>query len=161
MKRYRLIYLVFAVGLIALQVHSGILFAQEIRDQQTYRHDGALKAMGLWLKENTDPASIVLLEPLGYVGYYSERTMLDEVGLVTPAVVELKRQRIGAEHYAEIFQPDYLIVHCDDTIRIPPPSETGLGYELAVTFDPLEYKRSPLNSSDLPWRSCYEIWAKQ
>lgn len=161
MKIYRLLFQVFAVGLIALQVHSGILFAQEVRGWQTYRHDGSLKAMGLWLKENTDPASIVLLEPLGYVGYYSERKMLDEVGLVTPAVVELKRQRIGAEHYAEIFQPDYLIVHCDDTIRIPPPSETGLRYELTVTFDSLEHKRSSSNSSDLPWRSCYEIWAKQ
>lgn len=161
MKRYRLIFQVFAIGLIALQVHSGILFAREIRDQQTYRHDGALKAMGLWLKENTELASIVLLEPLGYVGYYSERTMLDEVGLVTPAVVELKRQRIGAEQYAEIFQPDYLIVHCDDSIRVPLPSDTGPRYELTVTFDPLEYKLSSLTSSDLPWRSCYEIWAKQ
>lgn len=160
-KLYRLIFQVFAAGLIALQVHSGIVFAQEVRDRQMYRHDGALKAMGLWLKENTDPASIVLLEPLGYVGYYSERTMLDEVGLVTPAIVELKRQRIGAEQYAEIFQPDYLIVHCDDTIRIPLPSETRPHYELTVTFDPLEYKRLSLNSSDLPWLSCYEIWAKQ
>ena len=160
-KLYRLLFQVFAVGLIALQVHSGIVFAQEVRDRQMYRHDGALKAMGLWLKENTDPASIVLLEPLGYVGYYSERTMLDEVGLVTPAVVELKRQRIGAEQYAEIFQPDYLIVHCDDTIRIPLPGETKLLYELTVTFDPLEYKRSSSNSSDQPWLACYEIWAKQ
>lgn len=158
---YRSLFWAFAIGLIVLQINSGILFAQQMQERQTYRHDGALKAMGLWLKDNTDPTSIVLLEPLGYVGYYSERTMLDEVGLVTPAVVELKRQRISAEQYAAIFQPDFLIVHCDDNIRIPSASEMGPTYELKIIFNPLKHNQSTLVSTNLPWQSCYEIWAKQ
>jgi hypothetical protein len=87
--------------------------------------------------------------------------MLDEVGLVTPAVVELKRQRIGAEKYASIFKPDYVIIHCGDTIRIPPVSDIGPNYSLAIKFDPLKFTESTPDDPALSWLSCYEIWERQ
>jgi len=63
------------------------------------------KAMGLWLKTNTPPKSIILLEPLGYVGYYSERVMIEEVGLVTPAVTNLKLQQLGMKSIQPFSSP--------------------------------------------------------
>lgn len=160
-RLYKVLFLVFVVAMVMIQFQTGLSFAQSIRERQAYRHEDSLKEIGLWLKNNTDLNSTILLEPLGYVGYYSGRTMLDEVGLVTPAVVELKRQRVGAEHYAKLFKPDYVIVHCDDTIRIPRATPQGPNYELAARFNPLDFNGTVSPSDTLPWRACYEIWAKK
>ena len=46
--------------------------------------------MGLWLQKNTPAGATVFLEPLGYVGFYSQRYMIVDVGLVSPKVVALK-----------------------------------------------------------------------
>jgi hypothetical protein len=155
------LFLFFVFILFMMQIYTGLDFAKRVRDRQIYRQEQSLKAMGLWLKNNAEPNSVVMLEPLGYVGYYSEQIMLDEVGLVTPAVVELKRQRIQAENYASIFKPDYMIVHCDDTLRIPPISDTGPNYVLAVIFNPMGFNENTPNDPALPWLSCYEIWERQ
>lgn len=155
------LFLFFALILFMLQLYTGLDFAARVKDRQIYRHEQSLKAMGLWLKNNAAPNSVIMLEPLGYVGYYSEQIMLDEVGLVTPAVVELKRQRIQAENYASIFKPDYVIVHCDDTLRIPPVSDAGPNYSLAIKFDPMNSVEAIHGEPALPWLSCYEIWEKQ
>lgn len=157
----RRLFIFFVFILFMLQLYTGLDFAKRVRDRQIYRQEQSLKAMGLWLKNNAEPNSIVMLEPLGYVGYYSEQIMLDEVGLVTPAVVELKRQRIQAENYASIFKPDYVIVHCDDTLRIPPISDAGPNYVLAVIFNPLGFNENTPKETALPWLSCYEIWKRQ
>ena len=157
----RRLFLFFVFILFMLQLYTGLDFAKRVKDRQIYRQEQSLKAMGLWLKNNAEPNSVVMLEPLGYVGYYSEQIMLDEVGLVTPAVVELKRQRIQAENYALIFKPDYVIVHCGDTLRVPPVSDAGPNYSLAIKFDPLKFTEITHDEPALPWLSCYEIWERQ
>ncbi len=157
----RRLFLFFVFILFMLQIYTGFDSAKRVKDRQIYRQEQSLKAMGLWLKNNAQPDSVVLLEPLGYVGYYSEQIMLDEVGLVTPAVVELKRQRIQAENYASIFKPDYVIVHCDDTLRIPSVSDEGPNYVLAVIFNPMGFNENTPKEPALPWLSCYEIWERE
>lgn len=151
-------FIFFISVLFVIQVQTSLDFAQRTRERQFHRHEQSLKAIGLWLKDNTDPNSVILLEPLGYIGYYSERIMLDEVGLVTPAVVELKRQQINAEQYVSIFKPDYFIVHCDDLIRIPASPEAGLQYRLAKTFNPLGFYNEMNDPYQLAWSACYQIW---
>ncbi len=42
--------------------------------------------MGLWLGQQAGPRERILLEPIGYVGYYSRRPILDMIGLVSPEV---------------------------------------------------------------------------
>ncbi len=154
----RKIFLSLVILWAIAQIISGILFARSVRERQFFRHESSLKAMGLWLKSNTSPESTVLLEPLGYVGYYSDRIMIDEVGLVTPAVTELKRQRINANEYASVFQPDYFVAHCGETVRLQSvPEQT---YRLIKTFNPLNFEAGALYSSDLPRSSCYQIWKK-
>ena len=155
------LFLFFVFILFMLQLYTGLDFAKRVRDRQIYRHEQSLKARGVWLKNNAEPNSVVQLEPLGYVGYYSEQIMLDEVGLVTPAVVELKRQRIQAEKYTSIFKPDYVIVHCGDTLRIPSASDAGPNYSLAIKFDPMKFTDATHDEPALPWLSCYEIWKRQ
>src|SRR6185437_14551853 len=59
-------------------------------------------AAGLWIKDHSAPTDVVLVthrSSVGPVGYYSERTMIDAKGTVTPAVLRFW----GIEHVS----PDY------------------------------------------------------
>lgn len=72
--------------------------------------NGVRREMGLWLRDNTPENAVVALEPIGYVGYFSRRTILDEVGLVSPELVPLNRA--GAGWFAEMlrrYRPDYVV----------------------------------------------------
>ncbi len=147
----------------------GLQRAQEYEDKQYYRQEESLEAIGVWLNQNTPVGASVLLEPLGYVGYYSNRMMIDEVGLVTPAVVELKRQHVDPDLYFSIFHPDYYVLHCDDAARLLGLTGEGdLGfsnqYLLIRTYNPLNFDPlTAMNSSTrgaLARNSCYQIWKR-
>jgi hypothetical protein len=51
--------------------------------------------IGLWLRDRTPEDATVALEPIGYIGYFSGRRILDEVGLVSPEMVPLNRRGDG------------------------------------------------------------------
>lgn len=163
----------------SLSVISGLVFlfiflvlgfqaAERVRDAQIYRHEGALKPAGVWLRQNSDPEARVQLEPLGYVGYYSGRVMIDEVGLVTPQMVKLKRQGVfDLDEYIGFFQPDYVLIHCDDSLYI---QEADLDHVLTTQyvevtsfnprgFDPGDPGLGP-SFDNLGRSSCYEIWGQ-
>jgi hypothetical protein len=81
---------VFAAGLVISYGAS----AHTWRRFQTAEHR-VRRAIGLWLAENTPPDARIALEPIGYIGYYSRRRILDEVGLVSPEMVPLNRAGAG------------------------------------------------------------------
>ena len=63
------------------------------------------------LAAQTPPSSTVLLEPIGYVGYYSGRYVHDAVGLVSPQMMEI-RARHRADwlyHMAVAVEPDFIV----------------------------------------------------
>lgn len=67
-------------------------------------------AAGIWLRDHTPLDARIAMEPIGYMGYYSGRRILDEVGLVSPEMVPLNRK--GDGWFAEMlrrFQPDYVV----------------------------------------------------
>lgn len=103
-----------------------------------------LKEIGLWLNSNTPPESTVQLEPLGYIGYYAQRVMLDEVGLVTPAVVDLHRQRIRAENFYQYLKTDYILLQCGQADKVM--MEFSQEYTLIKEF------------TQGSARACYEVW---
>lgn len=43
--------------------------------------------IGLWLADHAKPGERALMEPIGYIGYYSRLPILDIVGLVSPEVL--------------------------------------------------------------------------
>ena len=164
----KIFMILITVGVISI-FWFGVQRAQEIRVRQVYRHEASLRAIGIWLRENTSPQAIIQLEPLGYIGYYSNRTIIDEVGLVTPRVTKLKQERIDLNLYFSIFQPDYLVIHCDDALRLQGQlghQDMGLTnqYQLAKTFNPLNFdpfapKTTLVHGYD-PRTSCYDIWQR-
>lgn len=74
-------------------------------------NDQVYKAVGLWLRENAPREARIYLEPIGYVGYFSERNVLDAAGLVTPQFVPLNAVE-GYVHCLKInkARPEYVLL---------------------------------------------------
>ena len=154
-----------AVIMLIVLAADGMAMAKRTQARQVFRHERSLMAMGVWLAGHAAHQGTVLLEPLGYIGYYSDLRMIDVVGLVTPSVVKLKQQNIEFDQYIPIFQSDYVVLHCDDARYLKDDEKTGFGrnYLLLQTFDPLGFQpglEPALDADDLARNSCYEIWGK-
>jgi|WetSurMetagenome_2_1015567.scaffolds.fasta_scaffold61544_2 hypothetical protein len=103
--------LLLALGFTAFHITALHLAVQRARETQGVENSLRRK-IGEWLRENTPPRSTVLLEPIGYIGYYAgpERRILDEIGLVTPRIVPIRRA--GGGWYVSALKtlaPDYLV----------------------------------------------------
>jgi arabinofuranosyltransferase len=137
-----------------------------VRDYQVYRNE-SLKEVGLWLKANSPPQAAVLLEPLGYIGYYSDRRLVDDVGLVTPDAVALGLQGVPRHEYYKYFDAAFYVSHCSfpESQRTEPGAEADFlsRYRIVARMDPLAYhpavpSREP--EDILPWVACYIIWQR-
>jgi hypothetical protein len=68
-------------------------------------------AAGNWLREHARPGDTVLLEPIGIAGWLAPVRVVDEVGLVSPAVAARRRQ--GAGWYTDVAaaaRPEWIVV---------------------------------------------------
>jgi hypothetical protein len=84
---------------------------RQIAVQQEYVENRHRRAIGEWLKENAKPGETIFLESLGYIGYFSEGTMLDWPGLVAPRVVEARRKGRGTMiDHLPLVAPDWLVL---------------------------------------------------
>jgi len=81
----------------------------KLANQDTERTN---KAMGLYFFSSTPKDARIMLEPIGYVGFYSDRYILDFAGLVSPAITKLRQQAPNDWYLRAIFSsaPDYLIL---------------------------------------------------
>jgi hypothetical protein len=82
-----------------------------LRRSQRIEENARIPA-GRWLAANSNPADRILLEPIGYIGYYSRRYVIDTIGLVSPQVL---RFYTGAPHspwLAQIryYQPEWCVL---------------------------------------------------
>jgi hypothetical protein len=146
-------------GGLTILLGAGYDQAVEYHDIQRFVNDGALKPIGLWLSSHTPPGATVMLEPLGYIGYYADRPMIDEVGLISPPIVALKRDNVPLRDQVKIIQPDYIVIHCDDVVSWldSAPNDFVLHYQRAAGFNPLNYDPQGV-PADLPRTACYEVW---
>ena len=75
-----------------------------------------------WLRANTDPDVRVAIAEPGTVAFYSDRTMVDLLGLVTPQVgVAMKHERGQAlvRWVLDRFEPDYVVLALPLESRVP------------------------------------------
>jgi hypothetical protein len=117
--------------------------AWQLRVQQREIEDGTRKQIGLWLRQHAaSPADTVFLEPLGYIGFFSQLKMLDTPGLCAPEVVaaekKLQTTRL-AEVIAEV-QPDWLVLRPleADSVRKVKPRLLTETYSTVKVFDASE-----------------------
>jgi hypothetical protein len=66
--------------------------AKQLKLQQAIIENGTRREIGLWLREHAAPGDTVLLEPLGYIGYFSGLKIYDVPGLSSREVVEVERR---------------------------------------------------------------------
>ena len=65
---------------------------------------------GEWLKVNTRPADRIGYLEIGYLGYYSQRPIIDALGLVTPEVASHIASGDFSWAYAT-YRPEYIIIN--------------------------------------------------
>ena len=108
-KALRIGAVVIVIGHAALTV----CVARQLQVQQQLIENGVRRPIGLWLRAHAQtPHDTVLLEPLGYIGYYSGLKMFDYPGLASREVVEArKRLGLSKENLAYLeLKPDWLVL---------------------------------------------------
>jgi hypothetical protein len=64
-----------------------------------------------WLADQTRPGEKIMLEPIGIIGYRSPLVVIDEVGLVSPAVARRRLQGPGwYTDVARLERPEWLVI---------------------------------------------------
>ena len=117
--------------------------AHQLRLQQTIIEHGQRREIGRWLRSHAARSDTVFLEPLGYIGFYSNLKMLDYPGLSSPEVVAARRRANSHAYpdcWAELIidlSPGWLVLRSyeADVVRKQAPGLLNGVYTLAKTFD--------------------------
>jgi hypothetical protein len=77
------------------------------------------KAIGIMIASESPTDAKIMLEPIGYIGFFSNRYVYDLAGLVSPSLVDLRRQYPTDWYSRAIFalSPDYLILRTYEVDR--------------------------------------------
>jgi hypothetical protein len=123
----------------AIVAGSVLLLAAHIYQLRIYQSeidDGTIVPMAKYLHDASSPGDRIYSEALGYIGYYSQRYMMEYPGLVTPEVVKLRREkRAGFLIPIVDLQPEWVVLR-----QAPMDTAMQMGairdhYTLARTFD--------------------------
>jgi hypothetical protein len=99
-------------GMLALGLFGMKHFAQiqSAIEQDQYVEDTLRTPLGLWFNSHAMPTERIMLEPIGYVGYFSQRPILDMIGLVSPEVFRSYRTEHALADMVQRFHPDWLCI---------------------------------------------------
>jgi hypothetical protein len=93
--------------------------------------DRVYRDVGRWLAENSNPDASVAMTEVGTIGYFSQRRIIDLMGLVTYELRDLPKQ---GDYHATIdaLRPDYIVA----ARGLPPdPNLDGFdGYSVVQEF---------------------------
>ena len=117
--------------------------AYQLRAQQREIEEGTRKQIGLWLREHAaSTTDTVFLEPLGYIGFYSQLKMLDIPGLCAPEVVaaEQKLKSVSLSKVIPEVHPNWLVLRAAeaDRVRAAAPGLLTETYAAVKVFDASE-----------------------
>ena len=93
--------------------------ARQLQAQQQYVETGNRQKIGQWLHDQAQPGDTVFLEPLGYIGYFSNLKTYDFPGMSSREMIQT-RQQVGLDWFAliEYLQPNWLVLRPDEARRI-------------------------------------------
>lgn len=103
------------IGLVAVVVSGTGWYlwegAKQLKAQQAVIEHGVRHRIGTWLHDHAHPGDTVLLEPLGYIGYYSGLKTFDVPGLSSREVVAVIRQHgYSWGHVAAALNPSWMVL---------------------------------------------------
>ena len=113
-----------------------VMTSFQMRIQQNIIENKNRTEIGKWLKNNKKPGDRIFLEPLGYVGYFSEGKMLDYPGLCSPEVVKLlKEKKLNRATVIPELKPDWLVLRPFEVRELLEMPFFKRDYELAKEFN--------------------------
>ena len=131
--------LLATVACLLVGAEMGYIFgmtASQMRIRQHEIEDGNRVKIGNWLRENTRPGDTVFLECLGYIGYFSERHIVEMPGLVTPRIVALSRERrFGPESVINEIEPDWMVLRPWEADEMGKAEEFLSRYDFVRSFN--------------------------
>ena len=99
------------VSVIVIQFATLGLSAWQMRQQQHIIEEGNRREIGYWLAANAKTTDTVMLECLGYIGYYSQLRMIDYPGLSSKAVVDARKEhKLNFVGMIGFFKPDWIVL---------------------------------------------------
>jgi hypothetical protein len=104
---------ILGIGVVVGQAAVTVCVARQMRVQQRFIENGLRRPIGLWLRAHArTPHDTVMLEPLGYIGYYSGLKMLDWTGLASKEIVEARKRSgpSGPDAITLKLMPDWLVL---------------------------------------------------
>ena len=142
---------IYLINILLLYISSSIYFSSlsQIKVQQEVIETNHRKEIGLWLNKNKQVNDTVFLEPLGYIGYYSNAKMYDWPGLVSPKVVAAEKHK-KAGQYAKIIlalKPSWLVLRPNVIPALKQTNWFEKHYKATKIFDVSEEIKSYKNLS--------------
>ncbi len=141
LKPSKIIINLFAVLIFAISISLTLNSAYQLHIQQEIIENGNRKKIGLWLKENAaSNKDTVFLEPLGYIGFFSQLKMYDSVGLCSHEVIAARKKRGFKDFFGHLIlelQPDWLVLRPNEIHRIQheTPELLTKHYQAVKVFD--------------------------
>lgn len=123
------------VGVIMLTLTGAT--AVQMEGKQRIAYTGNLQRIGQWLKAHAKPTDRVFLEPLGYIGYFSQLPTYDYPGLSSPRMVEARKHMNNWSGLLLELEPTWAVLRKPEIELINAESPTLLEdlYEKAAVFD--------------------------
>ena len=112
---------------------AGLVGFLNVRDTLSYTRglqgleDHLRRPLGLWLRVHSRPTDRIMLEPIGYIGYYSRLPVVDMTGLVTPSVLPCYARKNACPWLliADIYQPEWCILRPSEVAPIQRASQAA------------------------------------
>lgn len=107
-----------ALVMVAALLLAGVFVPRALRDlrsgqasEQTLRIP-----IGQWLHDHALPTDTVMLEPIGYIGYFGGTRILDVVGLVSPEVLPMWDRQVPSPEHAIWwrYRPDWILLRAGE-----------------------------------------------
>jgi hypothetical protein len=137
----------FVILALTISLVLTVSAAWQLRVQQKVIEEGNRKQIGLWLARNAASKSdTVFLEPLGYIGFFSQLKMLDYPGLCSPEIVAA-RKKLGSDKAAGLIRevkPIWIVFRTAEVQRIrkSDPELFARMYDPVKIFDVSQTVRS-------------------
>lgn len=92
--------------------------AGQMEAKQRLVYDGNLRRIGEWLSANAEPHDRVFLEPLGYIGYFSQIRTDDYPGLSCPRMVEARKTANNWSGLLLLLSPEWAVIRRSEAEQI-------------------------------------------
>jgi hypothetical protein len=129
---------VAATALVAIALERVVFFydfTRVMKTQQLVIEDHNRTQIGLYLHDRVKPNETVMLECLGYIGYFSNAHMLEWPGLVSPQVTRLLKQHAKPIEVINALHPDWLVLRPFEVEKVADEPTFTTHYHLERIFD--------------------------